>query len=201
VLLEVELERVCEQLANVVLRAPRERAAGAGRRRRQERPHHPEHLAEPAFGRPAREGESPAWLGDTRQLPGDRLVFRREHHAARRGHDVEARIRVRHRLGVSDFELHLYALLRGPLTGGVDEHGREILADDVSTPLCGENRDGARARGRVERLLAGLRIDALDDELVDVADVRDALVGAVAPHHALTGLQLGECHSRLSLVQ
>ena len=56
------------------------------------------------------------------------------------------------------------------------------------------------ASGFVETALAGLRIDMLDHERVDVANrVRDALVRAVAPHHALSCLQLRECHV-LSLV-
>ena len=47
----------------------------------------------------------------------------------------------------------------------------------------------------VENALTGLRVRALDDERVDVANgVRDPLVGPVAPDDALPCLQLCECH-------
>ena len=103
-----------------------------------------------------------------------------------------------HRLGVADLELTLDALLGGTLARRVDEHWRDVLADDVGAALRGEDRDRARAGCRVEHALAGLRIDSLDDELVDVANrVRDALVRPVTPHHALACLQLCECHGPL----
>ena len=112
-----------------------------------------------------------------------------------RRHDVEARVVVRHRLGVSDLELDGDTLLRGSLTRCVDQDGRDVLADDVGAARSGEDRDRARAGGGVEHSLARLRVDSLDHEVVDVPDrVRDALVRAVAPHHAMPSLQLCECH-------
>src|SRR5262245_62433469 len=57
VLRELEVERIVEQFTDVLLVPPREGAAHAFGRRRQEGPHHPEHLREPALGRPAAERE------------------------------------------------------------------------------------------------------------------------------------------------
>ncbi len=74
-------------------------------------------------------------------------------------------------------------LLGGALASGVDEHGREILPDDVRAALGGEDRDRSGPGRGVEHSLARLRIDSLDHEVVDVTKrVRDALVRAVAPH-------------------
>ena len=122
-------------------------------------------------------------------------MIRREHHAARREHDVEARILVGHVLGVSDVELHGDALLGRSLPRGIDENRGEVHADDVGAALRREDRHGPGSGGSVEDAFAGLRIRAFDHELVDVANrVRDALVGAIAPHDALPRLQLCECH-------
>ena len=128
-------------------------------------------------------------------------MIRREHDAARREHDVEARVLVGHLLGVPDVPLHLDALLRAARASRVDEDGREIHSDDVGAALCGKDRDSARAGGGVEHALAWFWVGLLDDECVDVPDrVRDALVRPVAPHHALALLQLCECHRPLLLV-
>ena len=76
--------------------------------------------------------------------------------------------------------------------------GARSMADDVGAALRREDGDGARPGGGVEHSLARLGVDALDDEIVDVAErVRDALVRAVAPHHALLCLELCECHRSL----
>ena len=75
---------------------------------------------------------------------------------------VEARVLVGQRLGVAHLERDLDALLGRPFTRRVDERGRQILPHDVRAAPGGENRDGARAGGRIEHLVAGLRIDALD---------------------------------------
>ena len=68
VLFELELERLSEEITNVILLSPRERAAHALRRRWQERAHHPEHLTQLAFWSPAGECDPPAWARHTREL-------------------------------------------------------------------------------------------------------------------------------------
>ena len=102
---------------------------------------------------------------------------------------------VGHLLRVPDLELDGHALVRGSVASSVDESRREVHPDDLCAGPRGKDRGRARARRRVEHPLSGLWVSTLHDDRVQVANrVRDALVGSVAPHHALTSLQLGKCH-------
>ena len=122
-------------------------------------------------------------------------MIRGEHDPARGGDDVEARVLVLHLLGVPDLELDGEIAIDGKLPGGVDQDRGKIHADDVGAALGEEKRDRAGAGRGVEHLLAGLRIQPLDDKRVEVTErVRDALIRAVPPHDALPSLQLCECH-------
>src|SRR6476646_11159773 len=122
VLLDVQVVRAAEQFVDAVPLAPLEGALHALGRRRLERLHDLEQLADPALGCPVDHGQPSAGTDDARELGGRGLLVRCEHHAARRGDDVEAPgLDVHEVLAVADAEIDLEALLRRLALGGLDQ--------------------------------------------------------------------------------
>ena len=198
--LELEVEVVAQELANVSLVAPLERVADALRRRRGlERLHHPEDVADAAVLGPARQAEPAAGPGHPGELARHRGVIGREHDAEGRDDDVERRILVGQRLRVADVVLHRQSFLFRVVARGLDQVRSEVEPGDVGTGASSHAGDSSGPGRDVEPLLARLRLQRGDEALLRLGQqVRDPLVRAVAPHDALLGLQLFEhCPSPL----
>ena len=154
-LLELELERVAQQLAGAILIAPVEWAAR--RRGRHVRRHHLEHLRDAARGRPVGERDPPSGRGDPRELARRRLVIGREHDPAGGRDLVEAPVCERQLLGVADDVLDLEPELCGALLRSLDQDGCEVEARDTGAGGGGALGDRTRAASKVEPAVAGLR--------------------------------------------
>ena len=93
-----------------------------------------------------------------------------EHDPARRGHDVEGAVPdTRHGLAVAYLIVDLEPLLTSALVRRLQQDRREVEADNGSTRSGRALGNGAGAAGEVEESLPGLRVEARDHELVDVA--------------------------------
>jgi hypothetical protein len=194
--LEVQVERVREQLLDALPVAPVERVADTGRRRGLEGLHDVEERRQPQLdGRPVGEPDTPTLLDDPPELARGRSVIRREHDAACRGHGVEGSVLEVEVLAVSDAVVDVEPALLRALLGGLDQGGRQVDAGHVGSSLRRELGDRTRAASEVEPLLAGFRLQPVDHELVDVRErVGDVLVRPGSPDDALLLLQLLEGH-------
>ena len=76
------------------------RGAATERRARAVLGDDPKHVAEKPGRRPARQAETAARAAHAAQFGRGPPMIRREHHAERREHDIEARVRVGQRFGV-----------------------------------------------------------------------------------------------------
>ena len=119
---------------------------------------------------------------------GDRRVIRREHHAARR----DARRRSSRPRRTSPRRLRRRTRSATPSSFGafacrLDEGRSQVHADDVGAALAPRgSRHGAGSGGCVEDALPGLRIRALDDDFMDVANrVRHRARTVPLPHITL----------------
>lgn len=132
----------------------------------------------------------PARPADARELLRHELVARRELHAERGQHAVEALVLERQVLGVAFDPVDGDSLLLGPPAGGREQLRGEVDADDLSPGGGGPERDVAGAGGDVEHLLPRLEVGAgekvaprpLVDQLGDGGVVSGRPGGAV---HAL----------------
>ena len=147
-----------EQRLDPLRLAPLERAAGTpSGRRRHERLHHRKHLADPALGRPVDHRQRPPGFATRAQLRRRRLLVGREHGAARRRDDVEARVREVERLGVADSEVDGEPRLGRIALRRLDQARGEVDRDDVSA-ACGRHRGELAGAARdVEPALARRR--------------------------------------------
>ena len=196
-LLELELERLSEQLAHVLLVAPGEGTARA---------------PVPAVGGTAAiilkiwpcqpsgvqhaSARRPPGFVTRAELACDRRVVGREHDAARR----HARRRSSRRRTASssasptsNWTVTSSSAARSRAVS--TRTGARSMSDDLRAALGGEDRERAGTGRRVEHAFARLRIASLDHERVDVANrVRDALVRPVTPDNALPRFQLCKGH-------
>ena len=94
-------------------------------------------------------------------------------------------------LGISDPVVDRQAPLGRALGRGLDQRRRQVDASHLRSTRGGQLGDRPGAAREVEPPDAGPRVQPLDHPLVDVGQcLRDPLIGAVAPHHALTLLEL-----------
>src|SRR5215211_3547621 len=127
-----------------------------------------------------------------------RLVVGRKHDPNVRRDLVVARVREIELLGIADAIVDVEPLLGGAAFRGLDQRRREVDSRHGRARRGRTLGDRARAGREVEPAVARRGGEPLDHKLVDVLEgVGDALVGAVAPHHALPLLQLFVCHRSL----
>src|SRR5581483_11169819 len=192
--LERQVERVAEQLLDVLRPAPVERRAGALGERRLERGEHLEHRADPALGNPRRERELPAGPRHPRQLGRSPALIGREHDAEGRDDDVEARVLDLQALGVADPVVDLQPDRLRTRLRRLDQRRGEVDSRHPRARTRGALGD-AGAAGDLEPAQPGRRPDGVDDRLVDIRDrLRDHLERRAPPGRALPLLQLLECH-------
>src|SRR5581483_1813365 len=112
----------------------------------------------------------------------DPFVLLREDRAEGRGDDVEALVLVRERLRVALVEADREACFLRRAARLAELVGGDVLAGDLRAGARGRQRHPARAGGDVEKALARLDAQRLDELRVDRREaLRNPLVGRAAP--------------------
>jgi hypothetical protein len=195
-----ELDAIPEQFLEVLLRTPQRWRRGPRRRRRRERLHRCEQIAEHAFGCPTQQRDLPARSAHAHQLVGCSLVMRCEHHADRGHDDVEVLVGERQVLGVALDPLELQPHRLGALLAGLEQTRCQITRDDGCPPLCRRDGSVAGAGSDIEYAVALGDPRCLDEGRAERQQERLDHLGIVArrPHRAVLGLQLLiGCHRHL----
>jgi putative ATPase len=175
--LQLELERLAEQPAHVLLLRPLGRVGLV-----RDRPPGPGVDFRPCVLPPRRERQPAAGSAHPRELGRGALVVGSEDRAEDRRDGAELRIRVREVLAVPLVEPDLE-----PFGGGGLPRLRELVSGDVDPDDVGAGAgraqgDAAGAAGNVEHALARLERECLHDAIVDRGKrLGDALVTRAAP--------------------
>src|SRR5581483_3179141 len=193
--LERQLERVPEQLLDVLRPAPVERGSGTVRERWLERREHLEHRPHAALRDPGSERELPARPRHPRELGGRTALVWREHDAEGRGDDVEARVLELQVLRVSDPVVDLEPGRGCARLRGLDQGRGEVDPRHFRARTRSAFGDAAGAARDLQPAHALRQADRVDDCLVDVRNrLRDYLERRAPPGGSLPFLQLLECH-------
>ena len=176
----------------MLLAAPQRRRLRAGRRRRRERLHRPEQVAEHALRRPAQQRDRPAGPAHPYQLVRRSLVVRREHHADRRHDDVVGLVLEGQVLGVGLDPVDVETVSLGAFRARCQQIGRQVAGRHAGAALGGRDGRIARARRHVEHAQAGADPGRIREPLPDGQQegVHHQGVVALPPHRPVLRLEL-----------
>src|SRR5262249_55921896 len=156
--LQLELEGVAEQGANMLLLRPLAGVGVAGKYPAGFRMH-----LRPGIVRPGRERQPASRAADATELDGGPFVVECEDRAEGGGNGVELRICIRQLLAIALVELDLETLRLGCAPCFGELVGRDVDADHVSTGAGGPQRDAARPAGDIEDTCSGIDRERIDD--------------------------------------
>src|SRR6185503_12208657 len=175
--LELELERVAEQPADVLLVRPLARVHVF-----DERSTRPRVCLLPVVGRPRRERQPAAWVADARQLGGGALVVGSEDRAEDGSDRAELPVRVRKILAVALVEADREALLLGGAAGLGELVRGDVDAGHVRAGPRGSKRHAAGPAGDIEKACPRRDCERPYDAIVDRRKgLCHALVARAAP--------------------